>query len=45
MVLYISVRPMCLPTDNATNKLFKWELFNQVYYVRLGFLQFEISEY
>ena len=44
-MLYLSVSPMRLPTDDATNKLFKWELFNQGYYVRLDLLQFEISEY
>jgi hypothetical protein len=44
-MLYLSVPPMRLPTDDATNKLFKWELFNQGYYVRLDLLQFEISEY
>jgi hypothetical protein len=45
MVLYFGVPPMRLPTDDATTKLFKWELFNNAYIVRLDLLQYEISEY
>jgi len=35
MMLYLGVPPMRIPTDDATNRIFKWELFNHGYYVRL----------